>query len=178
MQCPNCDSTNIKVLESRTSDGGKSIRRRRQCLDCKYRFTTYERIELIPINVIKNNGSKEYYDRSKILRGINRACEKTGITEETIESLVAQVEKELEQIKKKEITSQEIGKLVLSCLRPVSEVAYIRFASVYENFSGIEDFIATLEQLKKQEQIEENTENKVSEEENNQKKAKLTFNRS
>ncbi len=163
MQCPNCSSTNLKVLESRTSDGGKSIRRRRQCLDCQYRFTTYERVELIPLNVLKKDGSKEYYDRSKILRGINRACEKTGITEESIEYLVAQVETELEKVNKKEISSKEIGKIVLHCLRPVSEVAYIRFASVYENFTGIEDFMATLAQLQEEEKKEENSQNKLPE---------------
>jgi transcriptional repressor NrdR len=106
--------------------------------------------------VIKKDGTKQYYDRSKILRGIIRACEKTGIAYERLEAIVDQIEAQLEQRNKKEVSSQEIGDLVLHHLRSLSEVAYIRFASVYGQFTGIEDFVATLNDLRKQEKTEEN----------------------
>ena len=156
MQCPSCNNPHTRVLESRSTESGRTVRRRRECLDCFYRFTTYERIEPIPINVIKKDGTKQYYDRSKILRGIIRACEKTGIAYERLEAIVDQIEAQLEQRNKKEVSSQEIGDLVLHHLRSLSEVAYIRFASVYGQFTGIEDFVATLNDLRKQEKTEEN----------------------
>ncbi len=147
MQCPYCQHTNSRVLESRSSEGGQSIRRRRECLNCKHRFTTYERIEFVPITVIKHDGKKESFDASKLLRGMVRACEKTGMTHQRIETIVDDIEAHLQQRPQREVTSEEIGQLVLNYLREENEVAYIRFASVYGRFKGIKDFLETLKQL-------------------------------
>ncbi|WP_267384080.1 transcriptional regulator NrdR [Cyanobacterium sp. uoEpiScrs1] len=148
MQCPYCQHINSRVLESRSSEGGQSIRRRRECLSCKHRFTTYERVEFVPIIVIKHDEKKESFDHSKLLRGMVRACEKTGITHQRLESIVDEIEAQLQQRPQREVTSQEIGQLVLDYLRQESEVAYIRFASVYGRFQGINDFVATLKQFR------------------------------
>ena len=147
MQCPYCQSTESRVLESRSTEGRQSIRRRRECLNCKHRFTTYERIEFVPITVIKRDGSRESFDRSKLLRGIIRACEKTGISYQRIETIVDEIEVQLQQNFEREFTSNEIGELVLKYLRQENEVAYIRFASVYRKFQGIKDFVETLHHL-------------------------------
>jgi len=147
MQCPVCQHANSRVLESRSTEAGQSIRRRRECLNCQYRFTTYERIEFIPITVVKRDGSRESFDKSKLLRGIIRACEKTGITSAQLETMVEEIEAEIQGRSLREITSSEIGELVLQRLRYLSEVAYIRFASVYRQFQGIRDFVETLDRL-------------------------------
>ncbi|WP_107666682.1 transcriptional regulator NrdR [Cyanothece sp. BG0011] len=147
MQCPYCQHTNSRVLESRSSEGGQSIRRRRECLNCKHRFTTYERIEFVPITVIKHDGKKESFDGSKLLRGMVRACEKTGISHQRLETIVDDIEAYLQQRPQREVTTHEIGQLVLKYLREENEVAYIRFASVYGRFKGIKDFVETLDQL-------------------------------
>ena len=147
MHCPNCQHTESRVLESRSTESGQSIRRRRECLDCKQRFTTYERIEFVPITVIKRDNSRESFDRSKLLRGIVRACEKTTVSYQKIEAIVDDIEVELQQNSGKEFSSGEIGELVLKNLRYESEVAYIRFASVYRKFQGIKDFVETLNHL-------------------------------
>lgn len=148
MRCPFCNNPDNRVLESRSAEGGQSIRRRRECLRCKRRFTTYEQIEFVPVTVIKRDGRREGFDRSKLLRGIVRACEKTGIAQERLEALTDEVESELQQREVREVTSNEIGELVLQKLRYLSEVAYVRFASVYRQFRGIADFIYTLNQLR------------------------------
>ncbi|GFE70304.1 transcriptional regulator NrdR [Chroococcus sp. FPU101] len=147
MQCPYCQNTDSRVLESRSTETGQSIRRRRECLNCKHRFTTYERIEYVPITVVKKDGSRESFDRSKVLRGMVRACEKTGITHERLGAIVDDIELQLQQRPKREVTSQQIGELVLQTLKTESEVAYVRFASVYGNFQGIKDFVSTLDHL-------------------------------
>jgi transcriptional repressor NrdR len=147
MRCPFCQCTDSRVLESRSAEAGQSIRRRRECLNCARRFTTYERIEFVPISVIKRDGDRQSFDRSKLLRGIMVACEKTGVPANNIDSLVDEIEAELQQRSLKEVTSSEIGDLVLQHLRTLSEVAYIRFASVYRKFQGFSDFIDTLDQL-------------------------------
>jgi len=147
MHCPNCQHTESRVLESRSTESGQSIRRRRECLNCKQRFTTYERIELVPITVIKRSGSRESFDRAKLLRGILRACEKTKISYPKVEAIVENIEAKLQQNSGKEFSSSEIGELVLQNLRYENEVAYIRFASVYRKFQGIKDFIETLNHL-------------------------------
>ncbi|MBD1838472.1 transcriptional regulator NrdR [Coleofasciculus sp. FACHB-64] len=148
MQCPLCQYTDSRVLESRSTEAGQSIRRRRECLKCNHRFTTYERIEFVPITVIKRGGQRDSFDRSKLIRGIVRACEKTGIPQGTLEVLVDEIEAELQQRIIREVTSQEIGELVLQRLQSISEVAYIRFASVYRQFQGIRDFVDTLNHLR------------------------------
>ncbi len=123
------------------------MRRRRECLKCKRRFTTYERIEFVSITVIKRDGHRESFDRSKVLRGVIRSCEKTGIDLGMLEKLVDEIESQLQQRVEREVTSSEIGDLVLIHLRKLSEVAYIRFASVYRKFQGIRDFVDTLNHL-------------------------------
>ncbi|AFZ37475.1 Transcriptional repressor nrdR [Stanieria cyanosphaera PCC 7437] len=150
MQCPYCQSTESRVLESRSTEGGQSIRRRRECLRCKHRFTTYERIEFVPITVIKRDGNRESFDRSKLIRGMIRACEKTEITYKRIEAIVDEIEAQLQQSFEREFTTNEIGELVLKYLRQENEVAYVRFASVYRKFKGIKDFVETLNHLQKE----------------------------
>jgi transcriptional repressor NrdR len=147
MHCPNCQHTESRVLESRSTESGQSIRRRRECLNCKQRFTTYERIELIPITVVKRDGSRESFDRAKLLRGILRACEKTTVSYQKAEVIIDNIEAKLQQHSGKEFSSTQIGELVLHNLRYENEVAYIRFASVYRKFQGIKDFIETLNHL-------------------------------
>jgi transcriptional repressor NrdR len=158
MQCPYCQHTDSRVLESRSTEAGQSIRRRRECLRCKHRFTTYERIEFVPVTVIKRDGKRESFDRSKLLRGIVRACEKTGIPQRRLEALVDEIEAEVQQRFGREVTSNEIGELVLQYLRGESEVAYVRFASVYRQFQGIRDFVDTLDHLKSHTQLIETSE--------------------
>ncbi len=150
MRCPVCLHTNSRVLESRAAESGKSIRRRRECLKCQHRFTTYERIEFVTVTVVKRDGKKESFDKSKLLRGILRSCDKTGIEPNQLEALADEIELELQSRTQREITSAEIGEIVLSKLVNISEVAYIRFASVYRKFQGIRDFVDTLNHLQNQ----------------------------
>ena len=147
MQCPSCQNTDSRVLESRAADGGKSVRRRRECLNCEFRFTTYERVETIPISVLKRNGSREIFNRTKLLNGLTRASEKTNVGQAKIEMLVNELESKLHQRNIKEITSHEIGEMALNELQEVSEVAYVRFASVYKQFHGINEFVEALESI-------------------------------
>lgn len=149
MRCPFCQFPDNRVLESRSAESGQSVRRRRECLQCERRFTTYERIEYVPIIVLKRNGERESFDRSKLLRGVMRACEKTGVSSLALEALVDEIEADLQQRAVREIPSQEIGGLVLNHLQNLNEVAYIRFASVYRQFQGIRDFIETLNHLQR-----------------------------
>jgi transcriptional repressor NrdR len=147
MRCPFCQFTDNRVLESRSAESGQSVRRRRECLQCNRRFTTYERIEFVPIIVIKRDGDRESFDRSKLLRGIIRACEKTGVSQLDLENLVDEIEAELQQRSIREVPSSEIGELVLQHLQNLNEVAYVRFASVYRKFQGIRDFADALNHL-------------------------------
>lgn len=144
MQCPFCQHTDSRVLESRSAEAGRSIRRRRECLACGRRFTTYERIEFVPITVIKRDGEREPFDRSKLLRGIVTACGKPGIPAPRLEALVDDIEAALQQRAVREVMSYEIGDAVLLQLKRLSEVAYVRFASVYRQFRGVRDFIEEL----------------------------------
>ena len=155
MLCPNCQHTESRVLESRSTEGKQSIRRRRECLRCKQRFTTYERIELVPITITKRDGSSESFDRFKLIRGIMRACEKTSISHQKIEAIVDEIEVRLQQSSEREFSSTRIGELVLRYLRQESEVAYIRFASVYRQFQSIKDFIETLHELQQDSLLED-----------------------
>ncbi len=147
MRCPFCQHSDNRVLESRSAEAGQSVRRRRECLKCGRRFTTYERIEFVPITVIKRNGDRESFDRYKLLKGLALACEKTGVTSPQMERIVDEIESELQQRSLREVSSSEIGELALKQLQELSEVAYIRFASVYRKFQGIRDFVDTLNQL-------------------------------
>ncbi|MCY4359523.1 MAG: transcriptional regulator NrdR [Cyanobacteria bacterium MAG APA_bin_95] len=149
MQCPNCRHPESHVLESRSADLSRSVRRRRECLRCQERFTTYERIETIPLTVIKRDGRRESFRRSKMFHGLSQACEKTTVTPEQVTLVVEDVENLLQQRNYREITSQDLGELVLDRLGQLSEVAYIRFASVYGQFANVEDFSAILRLLEK-----------------------------
>jgi transcriptional repressor NrdR len=147
LQCPSCQHSDSRVLESRSAESGRSVRRRRECLQCEHRFTTYERVETMPIVVIKRNGNREVFNRSKLLYGLLRASEKTGLDPARIELLVDDIELLLQQRQHRDISSQELGDLVLQQLRLLNEVAYVRFASVYGQFRGVGDFMATLASL-------------------------------
>ena len=148
MQCPTCQNTDSRVLESRSADTGKSVRRRRECLNCSYRFTTYERVETMPVSVIKKDGSRELFDKQKLFNGISRACEKTSFTSEAIINFVDGIESKVIHDSNKDIKSSHIGELILKSLRKENEVAYIRYASVYRKFNWVKDFKSTLESLK------------------------------
>lgn len=148
MRCPFCQHPDNRVLESRSAESGQSVRRRRECLQCNRRFTTYERIEFVPVTVIKRNDERESFDRSKLHKGIARACQKTGVEVAVIERIVDDIEAELQQRADREVNSEEIGQLVLQHLQSINEVAYVRFASVYRQFQGIRDFIEVLEDLR------------------------------
>ena len=141
MQCPTCKNNGSKVIDSRPSDDGKSIRRRRECEQCGTRFTTFERTEQSAILVVKKNGNREEFSREKLLRGIRRACEKRPIPAEVQESVVSQVERQIRDDGKSEVDSTEIGKYVMDQLAHIDDVAYIRFASVYREFKEIGVFM-------------------------------------
>ena len=144
MLCPFCQHTDSRVLESRSAEAGSSIRRRRECLNCQRRFTTYERIEFVPITVMKRDGAIESFDRSKLLRGMIRACEKTGVMQTNLEAIIDEIEAQLQVRDRHQVSSVEIGEMVLQYLQEVSEVAYVRFASVYRQFRGVRDFAEAL----------------------------------
>lgn len=146
MQCPNCGYNESKVIDSRQTDDNKSIRRRRECIKCKHRFTTYERIEETPLVVIKKDGTTQEFNREKILRGIIRAAEKRPVSLEEMNKIVEEIEKEINNSLKKEITTTKIGELVMKKLQLVDEVSYVRFASVYRSFKDTNSF---MEELKK-----------------------------
>ena len=148
MKCHKCQCDDTKVIESRDVADGESTRRRRECSKCKARFTTYERIERPQLIVIKQGGSRELFDRSKLLAGIQRACEKTPVTSMQQESLVANIEGSLYDRGELEVNSQEVGDLVMEGLAPLSEVAYVRFASVYRRFSDVTGFESELAKIR------------------------------
>ncbi|KAM3109159.1 transcriptional regulator NrdR [Phormidesmis sp. 146-33] len=147
MRCPFCQHPDNRVLESRSAEAGQSVRRRRECLKCGHRFTTYERIEFVPVIVLKRNGERASFDRSRLLRELVRACEKTQIEERQIETVVDEIEAELQQRILREVSSAEITRLALQQLRELSEIAYIRYASIYCQFDGIQDFVGAIEAL-------------------------------
>lgn len=148
MLCPYCQEAESKVIDSRSSEDGTVIRRRRECEACKKRFTTYERIEERPLLVIKKGGSREQFDRNKILKGLTRAFEKRPISSETMERIVNSIEADLRDISDREVSSMVIGEMVMDKLRSLDEVAYVRFASVYRQFTDLNSFINTIDQLK------------------------------
>jgi len=148
MRCPYCLHNMTKVLDSRDIDESKAIRRRRKCLKCHRRFTTYERIEPINILIIKRDGTREFYDRNKLLTGILKACEKRSISKEQIEKIINKVESKFEKLKNPEISSVKIGKAIISELKKLDKVAYIRFASVYKSFDDLNDFEEELKIIK------------------------------
>ncbi len=147
MRCPFCENVDTKVIDSRHTDEGNAIRRRRACEKCEKRFTTYEKIEEIIVVVIKKDGSREPFDRNKVLNGILKACEKRPISLDAMEMVVDDIERGLNNLMKKEVESTFIGELILEQLKELDEVAYVRFASVYRQFTDINTFVAEIEQL-------------------------------
>ena len=148
MRCPYCTFSESKVIDSRPTDDGNSIRRRRECLKCGKRFTTYEKIETISIAVIKKDKSRQQFDRNKILNGIITACEKRPISLALMEKIADDIESELYQAQEREIDSATIGEKVLEKLKYLDDVAYVRFASVYKRFDDIETFMHELNELR------------------------------
>jgi len=147
MKCPFCAHPESKVVDSRPADEGASIRRRRECLSCRKRFTTYETMESLPLMVIKKDGSRQSFDRTKVLGGLIRACEKRPVSYQTLEEMVNEIEQVLQNKMEREVNSAEIGELVMERLKKVDEVAYVRFASVYRQFKDINTFMTELNKL-------------------------------
>ena len=147
MRCPYCGYRESKVVDSRPADEGASIRRRRECLSCEKRFTTYETIEYLPMVVIKKDGSRQSFDRSKVLRGIQRSCEKRPVPVADMERMALEIEQELQNSLEREISTGTIGEKVMEKLKKADEVAYVRFASVYQQFADVESFFNELKKL-------------------------------
>ena len=160
MRCPFCSSLESKVIDSRLAKEETSIRRRRECLECASRYTTYERVEEVELQIVKKDGVREPFDRSKILSGILKACEKRPISIDVIESFVSSLERELQEKGDREVNSRDIGEMVIRKLYEIDEVAYVRFASVYRSFKDVNQFMSELKDLLKDK--EENGENKDS----------------
>ncbi len=147
MKCPFCKETDNKVIDSRLSKDGNEIRRRRECLVCSRRFTTYEHVEQIPIMIIKKDGRREVFSREKVRAGIQRACEKRDISINQIDEQVETLERDLSELGEKEIPSSVLGEKVMAILHQLDDVAYVRFASVYREFKDVNDFISELKSL-------------------------------
>ena len=147
MKCPYCGYGESKVVDSRPAEEGSSIRRRRECLSCGKRFTTYETVESLPMVVIKKDGSRQSFDREKVLNSMIRACEKRLVSFDELERLSEEIEQTLQNSLERETTTDRIGELVMDKLRPVDEVAYVRFASVHRHFKDIETFLRELSKL-------------------------------
>ena len=147
MKCPYCGYQESKVVDSRHADDSTSIRRRRECLSCQRRFTTYETVESLPIIVIKRDGTRQAFDRNKVLNGMLRACEKRPVPLPQLEAAVDDIEQILQNSLEREVRSEQIGELVMERLKPMDEVAYVRFASVYRQFKDINSFMAELNKI-------------------------------
>jgi transcriptional repressor NrdR len=149
MKCPYCGTSRDKVVDSRSSNNGRNIRRRRECLKCGKRFTTYEHVEEMPLMVIKKDGRREPFDRNKILAGLTKACEKRPISVERLEKLADVIEMQIQKNFEREVKASAIGELVMKHLHALDQVAYVRFASVYRQFKDINQFMKELKQLLK-----------------------------
>ncbi|MEE8179587.1 MAG: transcriptional regulator NrdR [bacterium] len=147
MKCPYCNKVDNKVVDSRLASNSLSVRRRRECLECGRRFTTYERIESVPFMVVKKDGRREPFQREKLLGGLLKACEKRPVSTQNIEDLVEEIEKEVKEKFYDEVSSEKIGKIVMQELRKLDEIAYVRFASVYRQFTDIGDFLKEVERF-------------------------------
>lgn len=147
MRCPYCKADNDRVIDSRASADGFAIRRRRACLDCHRRYTTYERVEAAPLRVVKKNGDRVAFDRAKIRAGLEKACEKRSVTSEQIDEIVARVERQCMEAFDKEVPSKVIGNLIMQELRMRDQVAYVRFASVYREFKDVSQFLEELKPM-------------------------------
>ncbi|MBR7554250.1 transcriptional regulator NrdR [Allobacillus sp. GCM10007491] len=147
MKCPNCDYKSTRVLDSRPIDEGKTIRRRRECDECNYRFTTFERVEEIPLIVVKKEGMREEFSREKLKRGLLKSCEKRPVSVDQVEKIAFDVERELRNQGNSEVMSNDIGEMIMERLADVDEVAYVRFASVYRQFKDINVFMNELNEM-------------------------------
>lgn len=147
MKCPFCNSLESKVVDSRLNDDGTSIRRRRECVECGKRYTTYEKIESTPVLVIKNNGNRQIFDSSKIKNGIIKACEKRPVSMAKIDKLVSDIEKQVNNTLAQEISSKKVGDMVMNGLKALDEVAYVRYASVHRQFKDINTLLEEIEKL-------------------------------
>ncbi len=147
MKCPYCGQLDSKVVDSRPAEEGTSIRRRRECLACQKRFTTYETVESLPLVVVKKDGSRQTFDKRKVLNGMIRACEKRPVSISTLESIADQIEQSIQNAMEREYRTDKIGELVMEHLKKVDEVAYVRFASVYRQFKDINTFMNELNKL-------------------------------
>ncbi len=147
MQCPFCGYNENEVVETRVAEEGRSLRRRRECFKCKKRFTTYERVDRLPIVVIKRDGNREIYARDKLKSGIIKSCEKTPVGNEQIEALLDEVENDLKKLETTEVESKKIGEIVARRLKKVNKIAYIRFASVFKRFVDVEEFEKEVQKL-------------------------------
>jgi transcriptional repressor NrdR len=147
MKCPFCGELDNKVIDSRVSKDGTVIRRRRECIDCSRRFTTYEHIEEIPIMIVKKDGRREVFSRDKVRSGMQRACQKLDISMNVIEDFIDDLERDLRETGEKEIPSRVVGEKVMVKLHSLSDIAYVRFASVYREFKDVNDFVAELKSL-------------------------------
>ena len=147
MRCPYCNFPESKVIDSRPTDESNSIRRRRECLSCGKRFTTYETVESVPLVVVKKDGSRQAFDRNKILNGLVKACEKRPVSMEVLEKTVSEIEQKRLNSMDREVPSERVGELVMDALKEVDQVAYVRFASVYRQFKDIDSFMAELNKL-------------------------------
>ncbi len=148
MKCPYCNYLESKVVDSRPTDEGGSIRRRRECLSCQKRFTTYETIEHMPLFVVKKDGTRQVFDKNKILNGLLRACEKRLVPLQKLEAVADEIEQSLQNSLEREVTTQTIGELIMKRLKEIDQVAYIRFVSVYRSFEDIESFLSELNTLR------------------------------
>lgn len=156
MICPFCGYEETKVLDTRDTDENTTVRRRRVCLSCDRRFTTYEKVEHVPVMVVKNGGKRELFSREKILTGILRACDKTEVSVKEAEKIAEDIEVEIYNSMTKEITSRQIGELVMEKLKDINDIAYVRFASVYRRFQDVSSFIDELEALIRNKPIGDN----------------------
>ena len=147
MNCPFCNTPDTKVIDSRPTEEGHAIRRRRECESCGKRFTTYEKVEEVLFMVVKRDGSREQFDRNKVLNGIIRACQKRPVSLEQMEAIVNDIEKSMNNLMEKEVSSEFIGNAVMDHLKVIDEVAYVRFASVYREFTDVGTFVSEIEKL-------------------------------
>jgi transcriptional repressor NrdR len=147
LRCPYCNTDNDRVIDSRASADGISIRRRRECLECSRRFTTYERMEETPLRVVKKDGSRVPFDRGQILKGMLKACEKRPVAMEDLERITSDIERRLTEMFDREVSSKYIGQLVMEELKKLDQVAYVRFASVYREFKDVQQFLEELKPL-------------------------------
>lgn len=161
MRCPECDATENRVVDTRTSRGGRAVRRRRECLVCETRFTTYEYIEERSVQVLKRDGSSEEFDREKLLRSLQIACAKRPVSAERMERIVERVQEEVTRAAGVEVPSERIGELVMDALRPLDRVAYVRYASVYRDFQDIGEFTDFVDELTHSQEQEEAARNQV-----------------